>query len=282
MLPKPKNSVTVGANKNKVFSREVNRPLVPHTLTKQKPVDKHKPPDKTNVKVVVSGEESENDSEDEEVSTNFFSFGEKPSDTVNVDTVKKAESFATSIVSSVPTPNPKTVNLNESVKTPDKPSKASSTNANTKDNSFFANLFGKGKESKTSGTKSANKIERTSIIDKNISSSTTSIQNNPTKNLQTSYGVTAPYGANTGQHNSGVTAPYESNVSAVTAPYESGVTAAYGGVTAPYGSNLTPSTGSYSTIQQQQHDGGDNNFFSYSHETTTAHAVRFQILKNTV
>ncbi|XP_066920313.1 proline-rich protein PRCC-like isoform X2 [Clytia hemisphaerica] len=302
MLPKPKNSVTVGANKNRVFNREVNRPLVPHTVTKHKPQAKDTSSKSTSINVnpersVATGNskvkndvDSEESEDDDDVSaTSFFSFGEKNTTEKNTpmemkldeevdnknENNTKTENISMEIVNEVTSVKPK----ERETKIEPKPNKPSS---NKKDNSYFATLFKSKTNSQTASVKTKKDISndndvRTSCTDSNTKSS-----------IQTSHGITAPYGHSSsdssvtapyGGDSSSVTAPYGSSNSAVTAPYGSGNSA----VTAPYGSGnsaVTAPYGSHNSISQQHQqmpqnhgyptNATDNTFFSYSHATSTS------------
>ena len=75
MLPKPKHSVTVGANKNRVFTKENNRTLVPHTLSRK--TEKKNPIKENKIKDQDTGVgDDEDDDDDNDFSTgSFFSLG---------------------------------------------------------------------------------------------------------------------------------------------------------------------------------------------------------------
>lgn len=283
MLPKPKNSVTVGANKNRVFQRETNRSLVPHTLTK-KPATATttttpktlsiNPKTKEEISTTANNSKNESDEEEEEeevVSGNsFFSLGDNKQvsqsllSSVSNQVVENRRTITTttskSPIETIQTMNKMTENeTGTAQKVPDNSLQHLETQSSVamnkvskgakKDNSFFANLFNnKTAQQKPKSTDRAdvNKDGRATV----------SLSNNEEvkEHLPTSYGVSAPYGKSGNSSSSSVTAPYGNTSNNATAPYGSGgtsnVTAPYGSsnsnnVTRPYGSNSNSVTAPY-------------------------------------
>lgn len=262
MLPKPKNSVTVGANKNRVFQRESNRSLVPHTLSK-KPVENETTKRVVNPSNSIKTEKSEIESEDEDdediSGSSFFSLETKPITerlpqaskiSVEPQTSTNLKQSSTEVEKSKDT-----VTVEKSLPSHTVNKQQNKSQKGTKDNSFFASLFGKTSQPVQNSAK--NTIEQNTAIQIDSKPDVT-LPNKNKEELMTSYGVTAPYGSNS----SSVTAPYEENIAGVTAPYGGNSSS----VTAPYGS--------YGNQQQQSHgypsqptSSSSENFFSYSHDT---------------
>ena len=277
MLPKPKHSVTVGNNKNKVFTKETNRVLVPHTLTKKKDVKKSESlpkPTPVNKKVSLVNEESddEDDADDGDLSgTNFFSF----SDTSSKDTItnkEEAPAIKTEVKAKLSDEKammkPSIEQAHATVVAKEKKDNThKSEGKDTKSNAYFANLFknktAPGKEAKPTPQTNPEKTDEQSskplpdvfnqaTVTKQAKSTLQAAPSVQKPALQTSYGVTAPYGAQ---------ATLDHYEEPVTAPLTTG------GVTAPYGS--------YGGYQQYNNQGTNvttnssntQGFFSYSHET---------------
>ena len=276
MLPKPKNSVTVGANKNRVFEREANRSLVPHTLTKKptaKPTAnatkstnvKTKQNDEITAKLKKSADDSDEEDEDEVSCNSFFSLGEEKPVPIKSDSSQTTEKQLPIAATSKETSSSK-VNSITDISTEDlseikkdiplpvvklqsnigKPSKG------TKDNSFFANLL-KNKAVKQQHQQHTSSDRMEVKID---SKPDVSLPNKEKEDLPTSYGVSAPYGRNDSSNS------YGTSNSIVTAPYGSGNS----NVTAPYGSYGNPPQHSHGYPSQPP--ASTENFFSYSHDTT--------------
>ena len=303
MLPKPKNSVTVGANKNRVFQRETNRSLVPHTLTKKptttttiKSATNLKTKEEINTVNKIKDESDEDEEEEDEVSGNsFFSFGDdKPTSQSLPPTVPEKSQSTTITLNKSLDDKIQTINnisknekeitqkvLDNSLqthKTQNNVAKNKASKGANKDNSFFANLF----NNKTSQQKPKSS-DRTDV-DMDTAAVSLSSNQGVNEQLPTSYGVSAPYGRSDNSSLSAVTGPYSNTTNNVTAPYGSSnsnsVTRPYGNtsnsVTAPYGSgsnsNVTAPYSSYGNPSQHSHgypsQPASESFFSYSHETT--------------
>ena len=271
MLPKPKNSVTVGTNKNKMFTPQTNRPLVPHTLTKKKePPSEKTSKKKTTTKTTgssIAGDISDSDGEDDGISTsNFFSLGkqvdEKTSDGMEISpNLSNAVHFNTLPSRNVSTKT--TTGATQCVSVGDKggdpyvkqsanivkkatPSastvvtkgsasstKVSASTTSSKGNAFFANMF-KTKEAQNE------------ITTKTSTSKTQHKTPSPHKTDSFS-DVTGPYGGG------------------VTGPYGDGVTSPYSSVTAPYGGSSSASSSVTSGNPSTERKGYPTNFFANSY-----------------
>ncbi|XP_057302993.1 uncharacterized protein LOC130638537 isoform X1 [Hydractinia symbiolongicarpus] len=262
MLPKPRHSVTVGQNKNRVFQKETNRMLMPHSLTKKKEVNTDKVVDSLNP---VKSDEQSDDDEDDVSSDNFFSLdvlsetinnenGSKevsvPSSTAKTVTVENSGNLVgeNSTNSQVISPDNKQITSpdnKQTTSTDDKQKTSNSTSTATKNNAFFANLFKKTEVTSTTSAKNSPDLKQ-SVINVSIESNNKSneiIQSDIKKTIgsSTSNSVTAPYGTVTEPYSS-VTEPYGSETTSnnsATEPYNS-VTETYSNVTKPYSSVPTP------------------------------------------
>lgn len=255
MLPKPKNSITVGNNRNRVFVKETNRTLIPHTLTKKKE-EPAKTKNELNVKKntsLVADVGDSDDEEDEDISSNFFSFEDSsvlPKETIT-KTIQKSDADVNilSINKKVETDVKQTVPQKKGNSKTNISLKSSNAGTATKSNAFFANLF-KNKKTSSASPASDNTAHEEKHVVKPQNTPKATIESSQSTQApitaplvekpapQTSYGVTAPYGAHattnqTDDMNTGVTAPY----------------------------------GSYGGHQQNVNNGTNQNFFYYSHET---------------
>ena len=286
LLPKPRNSVIVGQNKNKVFEKQTNRVLVPHTLTKKKDVVKTDIVCKQIVNKPLVSEEKSDDDDDEGyldvgMSANFFSLGEAAasSNTSEASEYKQTELIEINDHNNKIEQPKKVQSESQERFTLNNPrenfSVATTTtySSTTKTNSYFSNIL------KSTGT-SENKKPGTSIV-KTASDTSNKLKagnvshintKNPIKKPAISpYGdVTAPYGDVTspygGSSFKGVTTPYGE----VTAPYGD-VTAPYGDVTAPYGDVTAPyGNGNESGISTNNANPYPSSqpFFSYAYHST--------------
>lgn len=269
MLPKPRHSVTVGQNKNRVFQKETNRMLMPHSLAKKKEVNTDKVVDSLNP---IKPDEQSDDDEDDVSSDNFFSL-DVLSETIDNKNTSKEVSAASSTTKTVTVGNSDNLvgeNLtnsqvissddkqitstdenqttstdeNQTTSANDKQKAFNSTSAATKNNAFFANLFKKTEVTSTTSAKNTPVLKQ-SVINVSVESNNKSnkIQSDIKKTIgsSTSNSVTAPYGSITEPY-SNVTEPYGSETvsyNSATEPYKS-VTEPYSNVTEPYSSVSTP------------------------------------------
>ncbi|XP_065672903.1 uncharacterized protein LOC100205322 isoform X2 [Hydra vulgaris] len=198
ILPKPKNSVCVGENKNKVFQKQVNRQLVPHTLKKTLVSDKAQLQQLNNEKINKSQDEL---SEDEEVidGCNFFSLGSYNTSSIEKKDQLNLNDFNVSRDSLQPASTVEQLHHSSSLE--DKESSASFTETidsqiPKKENSYFSNLFSK----KITNDSTLTGINDSTILIKsgnaNVSKNLNKISSNGSPHLKQSYSdVTAPYGS---------------------------------------------------------------------------------------
>jgi len=245
MLPKPKNSVTVGSNKNKMFTPQTNRPLIPHTLTKSKEttskVKKTAPTGTRNGNSLVDNISDSDGEEDGSVGvSNFFSLDAQHSSTTACDSTTVPSNLSTAVhFNTVPSNIAETLNPFSSCTSQSRSEAGASSGSKSKPkaqlelnkptviqdgnsgntgnaskgNSFFANMF-KSKE------------DEKSIKDSSTRPRTSSHTTQLSSNTRSHSGVTGSYGS--------VTGPYGE----VSEPYGS-VTGPYSAVTAPYGNAST-------------------------------------------
>uniref|UniRef100_T2M888 Proline-rich protein PRCC n=1 Tax=Hydra vulgaris TaxID=6087 RepID=T2M888_HYDVU len=197
ILPKPKNSVCVGENKNKVFQKQVNRQLVPHTLKKTLVSNKGQLQQLNNEKINKSQDEL---SEDEDVinGCNFFSLGDNTSSIEDKDQ-SNLNDFNVSRDSLQPASTVQQLCHSPSLK--DKESSALfsepiDSQIPKKENSYFSNLFSKKitNDSTLTGVNDSTNLIKSG--NSNVSENLNKISSNGSPHLKQSYSdVTAPYGS---------------------------------------------------------------------------------------